>query len=316
MGWGNLKLNALQNRVIEANLQEALPNVCLAKDARVVEMIPSIEAAIRAKFQFDEGWDFAVAEEMVYGLLLWIEQNIGNCVGASHVQALADRIAHEILAMGEAEDPLGAGLLGMPFIPFTYGVGRWVGGMLGPGDGSYCGAQIDGTMKYGFLLCSTPGLEKYAGSGADGLPQGTASAGRLFGRSKAEIEKFTSAAKDFDLLDAPKCETGDDVHKCIIETKAPVQICSNWGFAFAGKDSATGLNLYKKSGSWSHSMTIRAVFGIKQRWFWRVRNQWGRQAHKDGDTFVIPAELGAQWVKQAEAIGIGAIQGLPQNPGF
>ena len=109
------------------------------------------------------------------------------------------------------------GSLAVPFIPYSYGVGRMVGGMLGPGDGSYCGAQIEGTMKHGFLPCFAEGLDKYAGSGDDDLPQGTSNAGRLFGKSKKEIELWTAKAADFDLVEAPKCESADDAKTLVAD---------------------------------------------------------------------------------------------------
>lgn len=324
MGWGQVDLGLDQNRLVEAKLQNELPVLCSAGEtAGASAIIPSIEQTIRSKFKFDEGWDFMVAERMVYKLgdteTLMIPQNMGNCVGDSHCCLLASRIAHEILAEGDPEDPLGYGDLAVPFIPYSYGVGRWVGDMLGPGDGSYCGAQIEGTMKYGFLPCFTTGLKEAYGD----LPQSSTSVGRLFGRSKSEISKWTDKAAQFDLLEAPKCESAEDLKTLIVNKKVPIQICSGWGFAYDGFDNKYGVHLYRKSGSWSHSMQLVACFAIKGQWFTVIRNQWGQDQHKGspeigipGGCMVITIELFERWVQSAEAIGIGAIKGLPANPGF
>lgn len=320
-GWGKKHLQAQQNLVLEARsiekLNDATGIVCstVSSTGATQEFAPEMEKLIRSKFKFDKGWDFRVAEQMLYKALLTFFQNIGNCVGASHAMLIAARIAHEVFAVGDAEDPLGQANLAIPFVPYSYGVGRLVGGMLGPGDGSYCGAQIEGTMKYGFLPCFIPGLEKYAGSGSDGLPQGTASAGRLFGKSKNEIEKWTDKAAEFKLLEAPKCTSADDLIIGVTEKYIPYQICSGQGFAFSHKDK-NGINVYIPSGRWSHSMQIVAVFMINGQWYVTVRNQWGPNAHKDGMTFDITIETFAKWVRSAECIGIGSIQGLPSNTGF
>lgn len=332
-GWGDPELHARKNLAIEwatvEHLAAAKPK--LAMDTAGVrggsQLLPGVEAAIRAQFKFDEGWDMMVAERMVYRLsaseTLMINQNIGNCVGASHCALLASRIAHEILAEGDAEDPLGTGRLAMPFMPYSYGCGRWAGNMLGPGDGSYCGAQIEGTMEHGFLPCFTSGLETYAGSGESALPQGTANAGRLFGRSKSEIQKWTDKAAQFDLLEAPRAKNVEDCWDLIVNKKTPLQICSGWAFKYKGFDEKYGVHLYRPGGSWSHSMQLPMAFRIKGQEFYTIRNQWSLSAHKgspeigvSGGCMVIAAEDMARWVKDSETIGIGAIQGLPANPGF
>lgn len=323
MGWGEKKLAVAQNRLAEALSQEALPNVVVAGDAiGAGAMLPTIENKIRAQFKFDEGWSCLVAEQMVYGLAelitLMITQNIGNCVGASHAALLASRIAHEILALGEAEEPLGQGNLAMPFIPYTYGVGRWVGNMLRGGDGSYCGAQIEGTMKYGFLPCFTPGLDGFDGT----LPQCSAAVGRQFGKSKALLEEWSAKATEFDLLEAPKCTSADDAKELIVTKQVPLQICSGQGFVYDRFDSKYGVHLYRPGGRWSHSMQLVACFAIKGQWFIVIRNQWGANAHKGspeigipGGCMVITLEVFAKWIRSAECIGIGSIKGLESNPG-
>jgi hypothetical protein len=273
-----------------------------------------LETAIRGLFKFDDGWSFLEVERLVYGENFMMNQNIGNCVGASHCELIGARIAHEILAEGEAEDPLGQGQLAKPFIPYSYGVGRMVGGMLGGGDGSYCGAQIEGTMKHGFIPCYTPGLP-------GDPPQSSASVGRQFGSSRSTLEKWMPYAKPFDLIEAPQCRSGDDAIKLITQRKIPLQICSGWGFAYWKYDQQYDLELYKPSGSWSHSMQIVACIKVKGAWFIVVRNQWG-ESHKGSPSrniprncFVIPIETFDRWVKDSETLGIGQIQGLPSNPG-
>lgn len=332
MGWGRENRTLQQNHVVEAKSVDQFHRetgmVCGAAEAKGAAEIPEeIEKTIRARFHFDEGWSFLVAEQILLGLEedeTWMAtQLIGNCVGDSHAGLLSLRIAHEVFALGQAEEALGQGMLGAPFIPYSYGVGRMVGNMLGPGDGSYCGAQMEGTLKYGFLPCFIQGLEEYAGSGDAALPQGTASANRLFGRSRDEIEKWTDKAIKFKMLEAPKCRTAEEAKDLIVIKKTPLQICSGWGFAYWKFDEKYGVHLYRASGSWSHSMQVVAIFAIKGQWFVVIRNQWGKDAHKGspeikipGGCFVITLEDFARWIRDAEVMGIGEIDGLPSKLEF
>ena len=322
-GWGLPEHSDDQRLVVEGTGLEALPNLCAATEARGASgMLPSIEEKILAKFQFDSGWDCMVAERMVYGLedtqTLMVPQNMGNCVGDSHDCLIASRIGHEVLALGEAEEPLGRGMLGIPFIPYSYGVGRMVGNMLGPGDGSYCSAQIKGTMQYGFLPCFTPGLEEYSGT----LPQASTNVGRLFGKSKREIMKWADKAQQFDLEEAPKVQTADEAYDLIANKQIPLQICSGQGFKYDRFDEKYGVHLYKMSGRWSHSMQLPTAFTIKGQQFTVIRNQWGINQHKGspeigipGGCMVITIEDFAKWLRKAQCVGIGAIKGLESNPG-
>lgn len=332
-GWGKEDKNAVQNRIIEQATQQ-LPNVGKiirsAKEAIGATRIEAVvENALRSKMQFDEGWDFMTAERICQGYgkneTFMATQLIGNCVGDSHVGLILCRISHEILAEGDAEEPLGKGHLGAPFIPYSYGVGRWVGDMLGPGDGSYCGSQMEGTLKYGFLPCFTEGLEKYAGDGDAALPQGTASANRLFGKSQKEIEKWTDKAVNFKMSEAPKAETADEAKILMVEKFIPLQICSDWAFKYKGFDDRYGVHLYTRdtSDEWSHSMQLVMMFAIKGQWFVTVRNQWGYDSHRGSPEigippgcFVITMEEFARWIKDSETMGIGEIQGMPSNPGW
>lgn len=332
MGWGHEKFNVEQNRIVEIagvdKLAKETDIICGAGDTvGGSAMDPTIEKAIRAQFKFDEGWDFLVAERMVLGLgpeETWMaRQLIGNCVGDSHCGLLSLRIAHEVLAEGDAEEPLGKGMLGAPFIPYSYGVGRMEGNMLGGGDGSYCSSQMEGTLKWGFLPCFVQGLDQYAGSGDAALPQGTAQANRKFGSSRAEIMKWTDKATKFQMKEAPVAKTAEDAKVLVVDKFTPLQICSGWGFVYKGFDSKYGVHLYTYGDSWSHSMQIVAIFAIKGQWFVVIRNQWGMGQHRGspeigipGGCFVLTMEEFAKWMRASEVMGIGEIDGVPTIPQF
>lgn len=243
--------------------------------------------------------------------------SVHNCVGASHAALVGSAIAHEVVVIGQAEDRLGFGQEGMPFIPYSYGVGRMAGGMLGRGDGSYCGAQIKGTMEHGFLPSNTEGLDQYYGSGSSGVPQGTASAGRLFGKSRREIEKWMPQARQFDLLEAPKPRNAEEAYELVADKQIGLQICSGVMPTFWKDDPVYG-PLYRMGERASHSTQIVAAFEYKGQRFFTDRNQWGNY-HKGSDVFgfdktclVFPFEEMEKWYRQGvEVLGIGEIQGRP-----
>ena len=319
-GWGREDYNDVQNRVEEDRKIEKFSAdhgiVCSVADAAgsAVLQAKAMEK-LKSFFKFDEGFDFMVAERLVYGLseseTLMIIQNIGNCVGNSHTCLLASKYAHEIFALGDGDSPLGQKNMASPFVAYSYGVGRMEGNMLGPSDGSYCGAQMQGTLKWGFLPADTEGLEVYGS-----LPQGTSNAGRLFGRSKAEIMKWTGKAQPFQMKEAPRAKTAQDVIDGITKKHIPFQICSGQGFVYKGFDSKYGVHIYVPGGRWSHSMQLVAAFAIKGQWFVVIRNQWGQNKHKGspeigiaGGCMVITIEVLERWMRSSEVIGIGEIVG-------
>jgi hypothetical protein len=316
-GWGQEILTDSKKLYNEQKsvdtLQRETGLVCSVADA-VGGTQPKIIEKVKSQFKFDEGWDFMVAERMVYNMTadqtLMVTQNIGNCVGDSHCCDLAARIAHEIV-FGDGDSPLGSGNMGVPFIAFSYGVGRMEGNMLRGGDGSYCGAQMSGTLKWGFLAADEPGLEVYGS-----LPQGSAASGRLFGRSKAEIMKWTDKAAKLKLTEAPRAKTAQDVVDGITKKFMPFQICSGQGFVYKGFDSKYGVHLYVPGGRWSHSMQLVAAFAIKGQWFVVIRNQWGQNKHKGspeigiaGGCMVITLETLERWMRSSECMAIGEIKG-------
>lgn len=270
----------------------------------------TIEKELRKSMPFDEGWSFLPAEKLVYGQELVFNQNIGNCVGASHCLLLAACVAHEILVEGDPEEALGEFKTSspVPYVPYSYGVGRvFIGGNRIRGDGSLCEWQIKGTMDYGFLPSDTPGLTD--------VPQGSASTGRRFGSSAAELNKWTDTAKNYDLVTSVVPSSADDCWDLVVNKRRPLQICSGWSFAFWKTDS-NGVNVYRRSPEgWAHSMQIVAMFTIKGQRYVTVRNQWGK-SHKDGMTFTTYFEEFAKWYSQANIASIGELKGRSSKAKF
>jgi len=242
----------------------------------------------------------------------YVVEGIGNhnCVGYSHCMMLGSRIAYEILVEGDPEDLFDDGTHSyVPYIPYSYGAGRvYVGGNKIRGDGSLCEWQIQGSMEYGFLPCGTPGLE-------GPYPQSSERVGRQFGSSKSVLDKYKPEAMKYDLVNSWDIKDVDSAKDAVLVKRAPLQICSNWGFASAGVDNRYGIEIYRRSGQWAHSMQIIGMFLLKGQWFVVVRNQWGRNYHKapgagvPAGSFIIPIELLASWIPNAVVMAIGELQG-------
>ena len=316
MGWTIDHLQPAQMKLIEEQASQEDELFCEAADASSISDIDDrILEIVKSHFKFDDGMNLLVFEQLVYQTTFMIDQNMGNCVGNSHVCLVANRIAVEILGFGQLEEPLDVPGVqtNVPFIPYSYGVGRHMAGFRGNSDGSTCSGQIQGTQKYGFLPCYTPGLENYSGT----LPQCSSSVGKKFGRNFDECEKWLPHAKQFDLLEAPRARTAEDAKHLVCEKLISLQICSGWGFKYDGFDSHYGVHLYRPSGRWAHSMQVVAMFEIKGQWFTVIRNQWGKNQHKGspeidipGGCMVIPIETFDRWIRDSVTFGIGEIQGL------
>ena len=273
-----------------------------------------LAASIKSKLQADDGWGMWCLEEIAFDSdlgALWA-QIIGSCVASSHIMLLGSRSIHEIVLKNDKEETLGDVVKGvdscMPYGPYSYRVGRDAGGINGNGDGSFCAAQIKGTMKHGYLPCSTDGL-----SGRFPEPD-SESTYRAWGASNRYVSPFYAAGEKFDLVESVQVNDADEARRLLVEEYKPLQICSGWGFGPSHFDDKYGIWIYKRQGSWAHSMQIIGFMLIKGAWFVVVRNQWGRGAHKDPGRgvpkgcFIIPFELFARWIKDSVTMSIGELQ--------
>lgn len=280
-----------------------------------------IEKLARESMPIDDGWDFDYVDKMFYGAAACVNQNpVGSCVGAGAGSAVASKISHEILIEGDYEAPFGLRVradgvnsnlpdCGIPYIGYHYGCGKmrqlWTGsefrGRGNCSDGSYCSVQIWALMTCGILPCS---MVKGFSKG----PQGDDV--RSWGCNKnGELNAHLSIGQQFLMENSVRCRTGDDLKNTLTKIKNPCMICSGW--AFMPSHFVEGLGwVYKRNrrDSWSHNMSIVAVFLYKGVWYVKVRNQWGPNAHKDGWYFIITLEEAHTWLANAECQSIGELK--------
>lgn len=327
MGWwiherDSIFKTKLEEERILSKLQDSNPDRFCAQAPREADqgLVELCQKYGKDKQGVDKGWSMHWLEDLAgVDIDNTPRQLIGSCVATSHIMLLATRSLHEIVILGEQEKLLGDQIVGedtiMPFGPFSYRVGRAAAGINGGGDGSTCGGQIKGTMERGFLACDS-GVE------SDRYPEPTStSLYRRWGANNNLASKWYEEAQKLDLTESVRVRTPDDVWKSIVDEFKPIQICSGWGFRSAGKRLSNGWTVYRRSGSWSHSMQLTAALEIDGDRYCIVRNQWGKNAHTDGNWFVISFDTLGSWLRSATAMTIGNLaQREPDSfdpfPGF
>ena len=328
MGWGDETDTAVRTSYLEHVQRDRNYAERPARMAppQVASTPLPLREEIADALEFDAGFAFWPCEKMLYGDPLLLKQYIGSCVGHSHVGAIASKIAAELTLEGDFEDVSGSEATSyIPHVGYSYGCGRvFVGNGRLRGDGSLCAWQIRATLDYGFLPCdSEVNTKKLQGP----YPEGTESETRDFGRSKGLLEQWRPAAEPYEMASSWDVESAEDLYQAIVIQKQPCQICSNWGFAHWGERD--GMTIYRKRGSWAHSMAICALvcvggsgegLGNGGKWYVWVRNQWGAQAHRvvgrgvPSGGFMITIDEFSSWVRKAHCAAIGEIQGRAIDP--
>jgi len=264
----------------------------------------------------EDGLDLTIVERAV-GIVLddLPAQQIGSCVASSHIALVGLRSLIEIVILGSSEDTLGRKVKGAtdalcPFGCFSYRAGRRIAGINGNGDGSMCGPQIEGSMQWGTLPCDTPGLQ------SDYYPEPqSASLYRQWGAGNGLMDRYINAAAPTKQLKTVRCDDADTAKDQILNYWAPLQICSGWGFGSTGKQLPNGDILYRRSGSWSHSMQVVGFFKLSDgNWYVKIRNQWGK-AHNGKAYFVVTAEEFSRWIRDSNTLSIAELeQRRPDGP--
>lgn len=81
-------------------------------------------------------------------------QQTGSCVGVGGFRSYCHAICGDIVVRGDLEAVI------PPFPFMTYGVGRRIAGMNGPGEGSFGGAQAEAIKQFGMLPYTDPRFPK------------------------------------------------------------------------------------------------------------------------------------------------------------
>lgn len=260
------------------------------------------------------GVDLRYLEAMVFGgkFLDWRAQLIGSCVASGGMRAIALRTLAEILIHGQLEGTFGDDITSRQnlatFAPYSYRAGRMIGG-LNSGDGSFCGAHIDGLRRFGCLPCDTEGLR----SDAWPEPQDM-STYRRYGNSNSILDQFADVGRKWQLLESSRLKTAEDFRRTCVDEFKPAMICSLWAFEPAA--TVGQWRVYRRSrAQWAHNMTLVGCVEYENDWYAIVRNSWGQNAHSGRDWFPIPLELLDDWLRDRNTVAmtIGELE-LPDTP--
>ena len=324
MGWGlptqleSQRYDAekrLFNSVMEANQDVFTPKAEPDYNEKRFKIVRDLMEADG----IEDGFSTNHVEAAVFGTYLdWLAQIIGSCVGSGGGRIWTQRVLTELFLLNEPEAPFGKNITGpnnvCQFIPYSYRGGRRRGGLNG-GDGSFCGVHLESFMKDGALTCSAPGIE------TDAFPEPQSSRTyRQMGNSNNFMEQFRPIAEQYVMTESVKITDADQGLEVMTKKFQPFMICSMWAFEPAEKHptwklaDGTPVYIYRRNRrtSWAHNMSIVAFLKVSGKWYVMVKNSWGMKAHRNGDWFVIPIEVYAEWCRSAEQGSIGNIV-LPKN---
>lgn len=328
MGWGE-PVQTEQGRldserrmfstVMEANQDEFTPKDAPDYNEQRFKVVKDLMEADG----IEDGFSTNHVEAAVFGsMLVWLAQIIGSCVGSGGGRGWTQRVLIELFLLNEPEKPFGTELIGTnnvcQFIPYSYRAGRRRGG-LNRGDGSFCSVHIEGFMKDGALPCSAPGIQ------SDAFPEPQSSSTyRSMGNSNSFMDKFKPIAQKYLMTESVKITDADQGMEVMTKKFQPFMVCSSWAFEPAEKHptwklaDGTPVYIYRrnKRTSWAHNMTIVAFIKVSGKWYVKVKNSWGMKAHRNGDWFVIPIEVFAEWCRSAEIASIGNITLDKNDPIF
>lgn len=220
-----------------------------------------------------------------------IWQAVGSCVGAGGGTVEFSLLTVEVVRLKDPE------VIVVPFWPLTWGKSRERAGLYDRGDGSMGSAfaeaaRLDGTVD----------------AKADGLPVfKERSPGWLWWGEDAELDwsqgrKMPKAWLDKAKLHLVKttaqCRNADDVWQAI-GNYYPVTCASMWGMRNPREARVVdGMLTARRSGSWSHQMSIQArVRKGGRRWFY-LQNQWGPDTYGQADP--LTGQTGGVWIDEDE----------------
>ena len=325
MGWGFDSQTLQEKQYAEKKALEQLvaanPAMMYERPAKDFTQSAIYKKAIELQEEdgIEDGFSFRYLEQAVFQMvLIWLAQTIGSCVASGAMRAVFKRTLAQIMLEGDAYEFFGtdkpdqnsAGSI-CSFAPYNYGEGRQLGNFDSGGDGSYCRVHIQSLMN-GILPCWATGLSQYTNQYPE--PVDSEATYRKWGdkQYRSVRANFKNIAADFKLTESIVVNSVDVSRVQLITHLKPQMVCSGWGFAPQSLIPGTKFWSYKRSGTWQHNMTRQGYLKIKGNWFVDVQNQWGMQAHKNGDYFLVPSEVDDQWVKDADIATIGELI-LPES---
>lgn len=334
MGWGTDELDLDEKMYREAARQDRLAQLVPRRVMRgpTRQPVKKVLDKIKSEMALDgmeDGFNIVYMEQIAFKKWLpWLMQLIGSCVASGSGRCWTWRSLVDVFLLGNPESILGTSIVGVnnvaPFMPYHYRAGRRLGGLnggrpSGRDDGSFCNEQAEAMMRYCVLPCSAVGLK----SNAFPEPQSEALY-REWGANDHLMDQFIDQAKPFQLLESEQVKDAETGKSRLIEDFKPQMICSSWAFKPFEKHPTWKLRngepvwiyVRDKSQRWDHNMSVVGFVYVAGNWYVVIFNSWGAKAHKNGHYFVIPIEVYAKWIIEAESRTIGDIDLRNTEPPF
>lgn len=220
-----------------------------------------------------------------------VHQITGSCVGAGGGNCWMTLACIEAVRLGDPELPK------MPFWLLPYGRSRFYLGDRGPGEGSTGSTFAKAAREDGVIPADAPGLPTWTRD--DGWTWGRAVEMKFSDGDNPETMALLPTSRLHLVKTTAQCKSGDDAREAV-KGFFPLTAASMYAHD-GGKVQGSGANaclLARRSGSWSHQMSILAWWDHPQFGeLFYLMNQWGLGAH---GTCPTGAPRGGVWITKAD----------------
>ncbi len=242
------------------------------------------------------GWEFT-----------GIHQLTGSCVGAGGGNCWMTLACVDSVIRGDAETPL------LPFWLLPYGRSRYYLGDRGPGEGSTGSTFAKAAREDGVVPANSPGLPTFTRN--DGFVWGSKEEYKWSDGDNPDTMALLPKSRLHLVQTTARCKDHEDV-KDAIKNGYPCTCASNYAHR-PSVESDPPVLLGKKSGSWSHQMSLLAWWEHpKLGDIYYLMNQWGLNAHgKDpaggppGGVWITAKDV--DWICNDEVFAFSQYSGFP-----
>lgn len=237
-----------------------------------------------------------------------IHQLTGSCVGAGGGNAWFTLACVDAITRNDPETPL------IPFWLLPYGRSRFYSGMRSPGEGSNGSTFAKAAREDGTVPAKTAGLPSFTNK--DGLVWGSSVEYSWSDGDASQSMNLLPASRKHLVKTTAQCQSGADVRQAILNGY-PVTVASMYAHDGGRVQGTPACLLARRSGSWSHQMSILAAWKHPQfGWIYWLHNQWGLRAHGICPTGAPPGgvwitEADVDWICRDEAFAFSQFDGFP-----
>lgn len=217
-------------------------------------------------------------------------QLTGCCVGVGGQRSYVNGICGDVVIRGDVEE------IKLPFALATYGVGRFIAGMRGKGDGSFGGAQARAVQEFGLLPIDYPGL-----------PSPTIKNGWIKYTEQIELqwshpsawpirrEELQDVAVKYGMTGVTQIKSIPE----LLQAKAQGQgVTMASMFGTRGARVVGDVLMADWNGSWAHQMSVSGYWKTQQHGLlFCIDNQWG-DTHGTCPTLQQLGVTGSFWISE------------------